>query len=47
MKYRVLLYYYYTTIEDPVEFSAEHLDLCKEIGLKGRICVQTAKADRS
>lgn len=39
MKYRVLLYYYYTTIEDPVEFSAEHLDLCKEIGLKGRILV--------
>ena len=39
MKYRVLLYYYYTTIEDPEEFSAEHLAMCKEIGLKGRILV--------
>ena len=38
-KYRVLLYYYYTPIEEPVEFAAEHLAFCKEIGLKGRILV--------
>ncbi len=38
-KYRVLLYYYYTPIEEPVEFAAEHLAFCKELGLKGRILV--------
>lgn len=39
MNYQVLLYYHYTTIEDPAVFSAEHLAFCKEIGLKGRILV--------
>lgn len=39
MKYQVLLYYYYTDIEDPETFSTEHLDLCKEMNLKGRILV--------
>ena len=39
MNYQVLLYYHYTTIEDPAAFSAEHLAMCKEIGLKGRILV--------
>ncbi|MFD0051811.1 rhodanese-related sulfurtransferase [Actinomycetes bacterium NPDC127524] len=38
-KYRVLLYYYYTPIEDPEVFAAEHLAYCKELGLKGRILV--------
>ncbi|MEK3933943.1 rhodanese-related sulfurtransferase [Sporosarcina sp. FSL W7-1349] len=37
--YRVLLYYKYVPIEDPVTFAAEHLAACKEIGLKGRILV--------
>lgn len=37
--YRVLLYYKYVPIEDPVTFSQEHLAACKEIGLKGRILV--------
>ena len=37
--YRVLLYYKYVTIEDPVTFAQEHLAACKEIGLKGRILV--------
>lgn len=37
--YRVLLYYYYTQIDDPTEFAAEHLAFCKELGLKGRILV--------
>ncbi|TDL30821.1 rhodanese-related sulfurtransferase [Jeotgalibacillus sp. S-D1] len=39
MNYRVLLYYHYTTIEDPAAFSEEHLAFCKELGLKGRILV--------
>ena len=39
MKYQVLLYYYYTDIEEPEEFSAEHLELCKGMNLKGRILV--------
>lgn len=39
MNYQVLLYYHYTTIEDPAAFSEEHLAACKEIGLKGRILV--------
>lgn len=39
MKYQVLLYYYYTDIEDPEAFSEEHLDLCKGMNLKGRILV--------
>ncbi|MEK4628141.1 MAG: rhodanese-related sulfurtransferase [Solibacillus sp.] len=39
MNYQVLLYYHYTTIEDPAAFSVEHLAFCKEIGLKGRILV--------
>ncbi|MFJ7952251.1 rhodanese-related sulfurtransferase [Lysinibacillus sp. NPDC096418] len=37
--YRVLLFYKYITIEDPITFAAEHLALCKEIGLLGRILV--------
>jgi len=37
--YRVLLYYKYVPIEDPVTFAQEHLAACKEIGIKGRILV--------
>ncbi|EXJ23151.1 Rhodanese domain protein UPF0176, Firmicutes subgroup [Alkalibacterium sp. AK22] len=37
--YRVLLYYKYVKIENPESFRAEHLSLCKDIGLKGRILV--------
>ena len=36
-RYRVLLFYKYVQIEDPVTLVAEHLKACKEIGLKGRI----------
>ncbi|WP_271398470.1 rhodanese-related sulfurtransferase [Salinicoccus roseus] len=39
MKYQVLLYYYYTDIEDTEGFSSEHLELCKSMNLKGRILV--------
>lgn len=39
MNYYVLLYYYYTTIEDPAAFKEEHLSLCLDLNLKGRIIV--------
>ncbi|BCA85840.1 UPF0176 protein [Enterococcus saigonensis] len=39
MNYEVLLYYKYTTIENPEIFAQEHLAFCKELGLKGRILV--------
>ncbi|MBS7576455.1 MULTISPECIES: rhodanese-related sulfurtransferase [unclassified Enterococcus] len=39
MNYRVLLYYKYTTIEDPTAFAAAHLTYCKSLNLKGRILV--------
>lgn len=39
MNYRVLLYYYYTTIEDPAAFAVEHLQACENLNLKGRILV--------
>ncbi len=39
LNYRVLLYYYYTPIEDPEAFAAEHLAYCKDLELKGRILV--------
>ena len=39
MNYQVLLYYHYTTIENPNVFSQEHLNLCKSLDLKGRILV--------
>ena len=38
-EYRVLLFYKYVTIEDPETFAAEHLAVCQEIGLLGRILV--------
>ncbi|MBC2315841.1 rhodanese-related sulfurtransferase [Listeria booriae] len=37
--YQVLLYYKYTTIDNPEQFATEHLAMCKEIGLNGRILV--------
>lgn len=37
--YRVLLYYLYVPIENPEVIAAEHLDFCKNLGLKGRILV--------
>ncbi|MFL2078495.1 oxygen-dependent tRNA uridine(34) hydroxylase TrhO [Marinilactibacillus psychrotolerans] len=37
--YRVLLYYKYVTIENPEQFRIDHLNLCRELNLKGRILV--------
>lgn len=39
MDYRILLYYHYTTIEEPEVFVKEHLAFCKSLDLKGRILV--------
>lgn len=39
MKYRVLLYYQFTPIEDPKTFTEEHKALCTALNLKGRILV--------
>jgi UPF0176 protein len=37
--YYVVAYYYYTSIPNPEEFSAEHLKYCKQLGLRGRIYI--------
>lgn len=37
--YRVLLYYKYVPIENAEQFKEDHLNFCKELGLKGRILV--------
>ncbi|GAB3921979.1 oxygen-dependent tRNA uridine(34) hydroxylase TrhO [Larkinella terrae] len=37
--YRVLLYYCYTTIENPAQFRDEHHRLCIELNLLGRIII--------
>lgn len=37
--YRVLLYYKYVEIDNPENFRVNHLNLCNDIGLKGRILV--------
>ncbi|RSL33106.1 rhodanese-related sulfurtransferase [Salibacterium salarium] len=37
--YQVLLYYKYVEIDDPETFTTEHLDYCKNLGLRGRILV--------
>lgn len=39
--YRVLLYYQYVTIENPEEFTQEHLTFCQDLGLKGRILISS------
>lgn len=39
MDYQVLLYYFYTDINDPEQFATEHLADCKALELKGRILV--------
>ncbi len=38
-KYQVLLYYNFVNIEDHEQFAIDHLQFCKELGLKGRILV--------
>ncbi|MBZ5749494.1 oxygen-dependent tRNA uridine(34) hydroxylase TrhO [Metabacillus rhizolycopersici] len=38
-QFRVLLYYQYVTINNPEEYTKEHLKFCTNLGLKGRILV--------
>ncbi|WP_336787185.1 oxygen-dependent tRNA uridine(34) hydroxylase TrhO [Paenibacillus sp. MMO-177] len=37
--YRILLYYKYVHIDNPAELTAEHLQFCKDLGVKGRILI--------
>lgn len=37
--YRILLYYKYVPISDPEAFTAEHLQFCKDLGIRGRILI--------
>ncbi|MNW51012.1 putative rhodanese-related sulfurtransferase [compost metagenome] len=37
--YRILLYYKFAHIESPEEFTTQHLQYCKDLGLKGRILI--------
>lgn len=37
--YRILLYYKFVQIPDPEQFTAEHLQYCKDLGVKGRILI--------
>ncbi|WP_096188840.1 oxygen-dependent tRNA uridine(34) hydroxylase TrhO [Evansella halocellulosilytica] len=37
--YRVLLYYKYVSIDHAEDFTQEHLEFCKGLGLKGRILI--------
>jgi UPF0176 protein len=39
MEYQILLYYKYVPIEDHETYASEHLQLCKTLGLRGRIIV--------
>lgn len=39
MKYRVLLYYHYTPIENPELFATNHLKYCRKLGVLGRIII--------
>ena len=39
MKYQVLLYYHYTSIENPIAFAETHLKYCKKLGVLGRIII--------
>ena len=38
-KFYVLLYYYYTKIDDPESFRTEHHQLCLDLNLRGRIII--------
>lgn len=38
-EYRILLYYQYVHLDDPVEFAEGHRASCNDLGLKGRIIV--------
>lgn len=37
--YQILLYYKFVPIENPAEYAKKHLEMCKELELKGRILI--------
>ncbi|MFC5471086.1 rhodanese-related sulfurtransferase [Cohnella suwonensis] len=37
--YRILLFYHYVPVEDAETFAAEHLQYCKDLGIRGRILI--------
>ncbi|MEW4369957.1 oxygen-dependent tRNA uridine(34) hydroxylase TrhO [Paenibacillus kandeliae] len=37
--YRILLFYKFVNIDDPETLTAEHLQYCKDLGIKGRILI--------
>src|SRR5699024_4978986 len=37
--FKILLYYKYVHIEDPESFTEEHMQYCKDLGLKGRVLI--------
>ena len=39
MNYQVLLYYHYTSIDDPEAFAKKHLKYCTKLGVLGRIII--------
>ena len=39
MTHRILLYYKFVKIDNPVTFCGEHLELCRSLGLLGRIII--------
>lgn len=39
LQYNILLFYKFVTIPDPEQFTADHLQYCKDLGVKGRIIV--------
>jgi len=39
MQYEILLYYKYVWIEDPEKEKKRQIEICKKLGLKGRIIV--------
>lgn len=39
--FRILLYYLYSPVDDPVDFAGQQQELCQDLGLRGRIIVAT------
>lgn len=39
MAFQALLYYFFTPIEDPIRFAADHRRLCESLELRGRILI--------
>ena len=40
-KFNVLLYYYYTKIDQPLDIMNQHKTFCSKLNIKGRIIIAT------